>query len=186
MDLTWYILGLLTAAGAIFIWKLSKRYRLNWLAGSGLFMGFFLILFSIAWATGAFLEGVPRAASMGLLVFGLSGIIILTFIFKYINTRLEKIVVADIAVKPAKEIISPEKISQIVDPAETAHKEIIGKGIRYLAYISLVIAFFVGMFSDGKDYEAMVRSRLQAQKLTKVKENAVVSQMGEKIQGGGS
>ena len=87
MGLTWYILGLLTSTSAISLWKLSERYALNIRAWSGLVCGIVLILFSIAWAVGAVLEGVPRAGSMGLLLFGLSGIVMLTLTGKFIASR---------------------------------------------------------------------------------------------------
>ena len=101
MDFTWYILGALTGASAIFLWRYSKRYYLNWIAWCGLVQGLFLILFSLAWAVGSVLEGVPRAASMGMLLFGLSGIVLLTFTYKYIDAKLTKIVVLDVALEPA-------------------------------------------------------------------------------------
>jgi tryptophan-rich sensory protein len=87
MDFTWYILGLLSGASAIFLWKYSRRYKLNGFAWSGLILGFSLILFSMAWAVGSVLEGVPRAASMGLLMFGLGGISILTVTFRFISRQ---------------------------------------------------------------------------------------------------
>ncbi len=89
MDFTWYFLGLLTTGSTIFLWHFSKRYQLNWLAWSGLTLGIVLILFSIAWAAGSVLEGVPRAASMGILLFGLSGVIILTLTARMIASRKE-------------------------------------------------------------------------------------------------
>jgi len=61
---------------------------MNWLSWSGLVLGIVMILFSIAWAVGSVLEGVPRAASMGLLLFGLSGIVILTVTARYMATKL--------------------------------------------------------------------------------------------------
>jgi hypothetical protein len=87
MDLTWYILGVLTGAAAYALYELSRKYDLNWLSWTGLAGGSFLILFSIAWAVGAVLEGVPRAGSMGLLLFGLSGIVMLTLTGKFIASR---------------------------------------------------------------------------------------------------
>jgi hypothetical protein len=87
MDLTWYVLGILTGAIAYFLYELSKKRTLNWLSWSGLIVGSFLILFSIAWSVGAVLEGVPRAGSMGLLLFGLSGIVILTLTGRFIVTQ---------------------------------------------------------------------------------------------------
>ena len=78
MDFTWYILGALTGAVVYALYLISRKNTLNWLSWSGLVAGSALILFSIVWAVGSVLEGVPRAASMGLLLFGLSGVIILT------------------------------------------------------------------------------------------------------------
>ena len=78
MDFTWYILGVLTGAVAYALYLISKKNILNLFSWSGLVIGGGLILFSIAWAVGSVLEGVSRAASMGLLLFGLSGVVILT------------------------------------------------------------------------------------------------------------
>ena len=87
MDLTWYVLGALTGVIAYFLYELSRKITLNWLSWSGLIVGSFLILFSIAWSVGAVLEGVPRAGSMGLLLFGLSGIVILTLTVRFIVSQ---------------------------------------------------------------------------------------------------
>ena len=90
MDLTWYILGVLTGAVAYPLYLTSKKITLNWLSWSGLIAGSSLILFSIAWAVGSVLEGVPRAASMGILLFGLSGVIILTLTARMIASPKNK------------------------------------------------------------------------------------------------
>ena len=87
MGVTWYILGVLTAVSAYFLHEYSKKHRLNWLPWTGLILGIFLILFSIAWAAGAVLEGVPRSASMGMLMFGLGGIVILTVVVRFITNQ---------------------------------------------------------------------------------------------------
>ena len=65
MGFTWYFLGLLTTGSAIFLLHFSKRYQLNWLSWSGLTLGIVLILFSIAWAVGSVLEGVPEPPAWG-------------------------------------------------------------------------------------------------------------------------
>jgi hypothetical protein len=85
MSLTWYVLGALAAGAAYALWEYSKKNSLNWISWSGMSLGIVLVLFSIAWAVGAVLEGVPRAASMGLLLFGLSGIVVLTITGRYIG-----------------------------------------------------------------------------------------------------
>jgi hypothetical protein len=90
MDLTWYILGVLTGAAAYSLYLISMKITLNWLLWSGLIAGSSLILFSIAWAVGSVLEGVPRAASMGILLFGLSGVIILTLTARMVASQKNK------------------------------------------------------------------------------------------------
>jgi hypothetical protein len=85
MDLVWFTLGILSAGAVYFLYELSQRHRLNWIAWGGLVIGIFLVLFSIAWAVGSVLEGVPRAASMGLLCFGLSGVVLLTFAARHVT-----------------------------------------------------------------------------------------------------
>ncbi len=91
MDLTWYILGVLTGAVAYSLYLISKKTPLNWFLWSSLIAGSSLILFSIAWAVGSVLEGVPRAASMGILLFGLSGVIILTLTARLIASRKDQV-----------------------------------------------------------------------------------------------
>ena len=91
MDLTWYILGGLTGAITYTFYELSKKYPLNWTTWSGLGTGAFLILFSMAWSVGAVLEGVPRAGSMGMLLFGLPRIVILALTSRIIVSKKEKV-----------------------------------------------------------------------------------------------
>jgi hypothetical protein len=88
MAFTWYLVGLLAAGSAYILYEYSRVHSLNWISLSGLALGIVLILFSFAWAVGSVLEGVPRAASMGLLLFGLGGIAVLTVTARYIATRL--------------------------------------------------------------------------------------------------
>jgi len=90
MDISWYILGILTGAVAYSLYLISKNATLNRLLWSGLITGSSLILFSIAWAVGSVLEGVPRAASMGILLFGLSGVVILTLTARLISSRKDQ------------------------------------------------------------------------------------------------
>jgi len=87
MGLTWYVLGVLSALSGYLIYEYSQKHPLNWIALSGLSFGIILVLFSIAWGAGAVLEGVPRAASMGLLLFAFPGIIIFTMTGRYISTK---------------------------------------------------------------------------------------------------
>lgn len=87
MGFTWYFLGILTVVTGYFLYEYSKKHRLHWLSWTGLGIGIFSIFFGIAWAVGAVLEGVPRAASMGLLMFGFGGIVILTVTIRFISSE---------------------------------------------------------------------------------------------------
>ena len=87
MGLTWYMLGILTIFSLYVLYEYAKRQGLNWVSISGLALCIFSILFSIAWAAGAVLEGVPRAASMGLVLFGLGGVVILIATLRFITVR---------------------------------------------------------------------------------------------------
>lgn len=82
MSLTWYIIGILTTFAFYGLHEYSKQRHLHWVTLTGFALGIFSILFSIAWAAGSVLEGVPRAASMGLLLFGLGGVVILIVMLK--------------------------------------------------------------------------------------------------------
>ena len=185
MGLTWYILGLLTTASVIFILKLSKKYVLNWIAYSGYGMGVFLILFSIAWAVGAVLEGVPRAGSMGMLLFGLPGIIFLTMTLRYITEKLKKRALFSSAA-PLVEQKSPLPVqSKSRVKPRLKNSELFSNILRYGAYLSLLVAFVIGMNADTKDYEAMVRAKFKDEKLTKINDDPIVFQLGEKKAEGG-
>ena len=186
MGFTWYCLGLLTTGSSIFLWQFSKRYQLNWLSWSGLTLGMVLILFSIVWSVGSVLEGVPRAASMGLLFFGFSGIVILTLAARY-----------TLAKRPAKprpeaQPAMPKNIEIVTAPQKTEPVKAstlspyISVTIRYGAYISLIIALVIGLTSEGKDYEGMVKGKFADQKLTKVNDNPVVFQLGTEGDGPGN
>ncbi len=186
MGFTWYFLGLLTTGAAIFLLHFSKRYQLNWLSWSGLTLGIVLILFSIAWAVGSVLEGVPRAASMGLLLFCFSGIVILTLAFRYTSTRRPKIsqTAAEAALPKGIEI---DTIPQKTAPAKPSIvSPYFSVALRYSAYISLIIALGIGLASEGKDYEGMVKSKFKDQELTKLNDEPVVFQLGAKGDGPGN
>jgi len=73
----WFTVGLLAGLSVFAAFELNKRFAVDWIGWSGLASGWFLLLFCIAWSTASVFEGVPRAASMGLLMFGGVGLIVL-------------------------------------------------------------------------------------------------------------
>lgn len=186
MSFTWYMLGLLSTGAAIFLLELSKRYTLNWKAWIGLGCGIILILFSIAWGVGAVLEGVPRAGSMGILLFGLPGIISFTAALRYSTQRLEKRSGALLDVKTDTERVRDEApISlETVTPA-TKDRSGLWSIVRYGAFGSLIIAYIVGILISDEDYESLIRSKYADLELQKINDDPVVFQVGEKNDGKG-
>jgi len=90
MSLTWYLLGVVSALFGSFLYEYNKKNGIDKISLTGIISGVVLILFSIAWGVGAVLEGVPRAGSMGLLLFGLSGVVILTVSIRYHGSQKSK------------------------------------------------------------------------------------------------
>jgi hypothetical protein len=182
MSLTWYALGLLTVASGEGLRQVNLRYRLDWIAWGGLLSGVGALLFCIAWAMGAYLEGVPRAAAMGLLMFGMSGIVILAVVSKYINARLEKRVVtapAKHSVVATGAIPKQPQVPAAISPFEKKVWTALGR----LAYLSLVVAFFLGLMNEGKDYETMIHLKFPEAKLTKLRDNPTVFRIGAEESG---
>jgi hypothetical protein len=186
IDLTWFVLGVLTAGSIIYYLELAKQYHLDWKASSGYGFGIILVLFSIAWAVGAVLEGVPRAGSMGILLFGMPGIGLLTFIFRYIFGKLEKKegaqAVAQSQEPEEKTVSTTPPLKPLKLPQFSAS---VSRGIRYAAYFSLLVAFILGNTSTGKDYETMILAKFEGLELTKVNDEPPVFQVGEKVNGKG-
>ena len=82
MGVMWFTVGLITGLSFYAFVELHKRFDIDWLGWSGLVLGEFMILFCIAWSTASVFEGVPRAASMGLLMFGGPGLIVLVLTWR--------------------------------------------------------------------------------------------------------
>ena len=92
MELMWYVVGVLAGFSSYLVYTLSKKYNLGVIGLGSLITGLFLILFTVAWSVGSVLEGVPRAASMGIVFFAMPGIILLTFTAKrFLTARYRKL-----------------------------------------------------------------------------------------------
>ena len=80
MMITFYIVGLMAAGAAWWLIRLALTQKVDKWPLAGLALGLALILFCFAWAVGSVLEGVPRAAAMGVVFFGFPGVVLLTLI----------------------------------------------------------------------------------------------------------
>jgi hypothetical protein len=77
MGLMWFSVGFIAGLSVFIASELHKRFRMDWRSWTGLALGELMVLFCIAWSVAAVAEGEPRAASMGLMVFGAPGVAVL-------------------------------------------------------------------------------------------------------------
>ena len=90
MGLMWFSVGLITGLSVLAAIELHKRFDIDWRGWIGLALGEFLILFCIAWSTASIFEGVPRAASMGLLMFGGAGLVTLILTWRLVVQKASR------------------------------------------------------------------------------------------------
>jgi len=76
IEVLFFLLGFLTCLFIFMFFRLYNKYEMNWKLWSMAGFGAFLMLFCIAWSVSSVLEGEPRAASMGMVVFGLPALIL--------------------------------------------------------------------------------------------------------------
>ncbi len=69
--------GALIVAFAWILTWLRKKYAIRWPALVVAFLGCFQVLFAFQWAVSSILERETQAANMGLLLFGLPGLLLL-------------------------------------------------------------------------------------------------------------
>ena len=77
IEFLFFMLGVATALSIVGLVMLNKTYLLNWKSWLTLILGALLLIFAVAWSVSSVLEGEPRAASMGMVFFGIPGLIIL-------------------------------------------------------------------------------------------------------------
>ncbi|MFA8436984.1 MAG: hypothetical protein ACEPOZ_20965 [Marinifilaceae bacterium] len=71
IEILFFMLGVITTLAVVGMVYLAQKYKLNWKMYATAVTGIFLGIFAIAWSVSSVLEGEPRAASMGMVVFGL-------------------------------------------------------------------------------------------------------------------
>jgi len=90
MGMMWTTVGLVAGLSVFVYVELAKRFRLDWRAWTGLILGEFLILFCIAWSVASVAEGVPRSASMGLIMFGGTALIAMILTWRLLIEPAQK------------------------------------------------------------------------------------------------
>lgn len=77
MDLTWYLLGGISALLGVWVYKLVKSNQGGWKVLLPVITGGLLLLFSIAWSVSSVFEGEQKSASMGILIFGVPALLLI-------------------------------------------------------------------------------------------------------------
>lgn len=78
LEILFFILGFLTCFFMFGFLYLRKNNKLNWKVVSTTGLGALLLLFALAWSVSSVLEGEPRAASMGMVIFGIPSLLFIT------------------------------------------------------------------------------------------------------------
>lgn len=162
MDFTWFILGGLVAMTAIGLAEARKRFALNFMSLSCLLTGTGLVFLAAAWAVGSVLEGEPRAASIGLLVMGLPGLVLLTFAIRRASKQTLE------ATCPKSTTYKRTSSKKSLDIPVYNKPRTFSALLRWGAYASLAAAFVAGFILNESDYETLVRNRIQANRIVKI------------------
>lgn len=72
-----FALGIFTMLIVVGLLTFNKMYNFKWLAWLLSGLGIFLLVFAIGWSVSSVLEGEPRAASMGMVFFGIPSLLLL-------------------------------------------------------------------------------------------------------------
>ena len=82
-----FVQGFLTACiiAGLYFW--NKMFQFRWYEWILVVLGFLLAIFTLGWVGSSMLEGEPRAGSMGLVFFGVPGLLILAVARRIIMGR---------------------------------------------------------------------------------------------------
>jgi len=83
-EMLFFALGVISTLVVLGIRTWNKQYQFENKVWPVIIFGFFMLLFCIAWSVSSVLEGEPRAASMGMLVFGLPALMLLALSRRWI------------------------------------------------------------------------------------------------------
>ena len=85
VEIMFFMMGVLTTLTGLAFYLVNKKYKMNWKSWSLLSTTASLLLFAVSWSWSSFIEGEPQSGSMGLLLFGLSGLIFGSLTWKLIQ-----------------------------------------------------------------------------------------------------
>ena len=94
-EILFYLLGVISMLLIFGIVYLHRVYRFKWHATVLGALGIFMIVFTVAWWVSGIQEGETQAGNMGLLVFGLPGLLLLGITRRLITKKRALVVMAD-------------------------------------------------------------------------------------------
>jgi len=77
IEVLFFMLGILSTIGTFSVVYYYKKIHFSIPVLLTICLGVFLLVFSVAWSVSSMLEGEPRAASMGMVVFGIPSLILI-------------------------------------------------------------------------------------------------------------
>lgn len=82
MGLMWFIMGCLVTIVVYSAFNLRKKGA-NWKTFLPGILGALIFIFGLAWSVSSVLEGVPQSAAMGLVFFGIPGILLVLLGYRF-------------------------------------------------------------------------------------------------------
>jgi hypothetical protein len=77
IEVLFFLIGIITMLAIFALQFFHRQYKPDWKSWALLVSGFIILLFAIAWSVSSIQEGEPRAASMGMVFFGIPSLILL-------------------------------------------------------------------------------------------------------------
>jgi hypothetical protein len=82
-SIQWFLMGVLSTLCVFGFSYLSVKVKAPWYAWTVFIVGAIGALFGLAWAGSSFNEGVPASGAMGLMVFTLPSLVVMTLAWRF-------------------------------------------------------------------------------------------------------
>lgn len=87
IEMLFFWLGFLLMGAIAGITVLARRYKFNWKAWLLVVTGLFLGFFALAWSISSALEGESHAATIGMVMFGVPGVVLIVLAGRFVEAR---------------------------------------------------------------------------------------------------
>ena len=87
----WFFMGVLFTVSVFWLAYLSTRVKMPWYSWAMMIAGKLSILLGIGWAGASFLEGVAQSGAMGLILFSITGILLIMLAWRWFMPKSFKL-----------------------------------------------------------------------------------------------